>query len=78
MQLVNHGISVELLERVKKVCNECYKQEREEKFKKSAPVKLLNELVEKNSGEKLENMDWEDVFSLFDGCEWPSNTQGFK
>ncbi|KAI8004813.1 1-aminocyclopropane-1-carboxylate oxidase [Camellia lanceoleosa] len=32
-QLVNHGISEELLERVKKVCSECYKLEREEDFK---------------------------------------------
>ncbi|GAY52099.1 hypothetical protein CUMW_139300 [Citrus unshiu] len=77
-QLVNHGISEELLERVKKVASECYKLEREEGFKNSAAVKKLNELVEKKSGEKLENLDWEDVFLLSDDNEWPSKTPGFK
>ncbi|KAK9289030.1 hypothetical protein L1049_017501 [Liquidambar formosana] len=39
-QLVNHiyGISEELLERVKKVCSQCYKLEREEGFKNSKLV----------------------------------------
>lgn len=78
MQLVNHGISEELLERVKKVASECYKLEREEGFKNSAAVKKLIELVEKKSGEKLENLDWEDVFLLSDDNEWPSKTPGFK
>ncbi|XP_059631259.1 1-aminocyclopropane-1-carboxylate oxidase 5-like [Cornus florida] len=77
-QLVNHGISEELLERVKMVCSECYKLEREEDFKNSTPVKLLNDLVEKKSGEKLENVDWEDVFLLSDDNEWPLKTPGFK
>ncbi|KAJ9566870.1 hypothetical protein OSB04_002836 [Centaurea solstitialis] len=41
-QLVNHGIPVELLEKVKHVSSECYKLEREESFfKNSTPVKLL-------------------------------------
>ena len=44
LQLVNHGIPVELLERAKKVCSECYKL-REEGFKKSKLVQLLNKLV---------------------------------
>ncbi|KAF8023702.1 hypothetical protein BT93_F1017 [Corymbia citriodora subsp. variegata] len=73
-QLVNHGIPEELLERVKRVCNEFYKLEREKNFKKSTPVKLLNE----NDGGKLENVDWEDVITLLDDNEWPSNTPGFK
>ncbi|KAA8546445.1 hypothetical protein F0562_002816 [Nyssa sinensis] len=77
-QLVNHGISVELLERVKKVCSECYKLEREEGFKNSTMVKLLNDSVEKKSGNKLENVDWEDVFLLSDDNEWPSKILGFK
>ncbi|PON60151.1 Oxoglutarate/iron-dependent dioxygenase [Parasponia andersonii] len=77
-QLVNHGISEELLERVKKVCAECFKMEREENFKNSTAMKLLSELAEKNNGDKLENADWEDVFTLMDGAEWPSNTPGFK
>ncbi|CAA3014077.1 1-aminocyclopropane-1-carboxylate oxidase 5-like [Olea europaea subsp. europaea] len=63
-QLVNHGIPEELLERVKKVASECYKLEREENFKNSKPVKLLNELVEKKSEDKLEKLDWEDLTGL--------------
>nr|XP_018678752.1 PREDICTED: 1-aminocyclopropane-1-carboxylate oxidase [Musa acuminata subsp. malaccensis] len=43
-QLVNHGIPVELLERVKKVSSECYKL-REERFRGSKPVQLLDTLV---------------------------------
>ncbi|KAM7507784.1 hypothetical protein LguiA_018237 [Lonicera macranthoides] len=77
-QLVNHGISEELLERVKRVCSKCYKHEREEGFMNSKLVKSLHELVEKKSGEKLENVDWEDVFLLSDDNEWPSKTLGFK
>ncbi|GMP79506.1 hypothetical protein CsSME_00035020 [Camellia sinensis var. sinensis] len=77
-QLVNHGISVELLERVKKVCSECYKLEREEDFKNSAMVKKLNDLAEKKDSKKLENVDWEDVFLLSEENEWPSKTPGFK
>ncbi|XP_034675228.1 1-aminocyclopropane-1-carboxylate oxidase 5 [Vitis riparia] len=77
-QLVNHGIPEELLERVKKVCSEFYKLEREEGFKDSRPIRLLNELVEKKSGDKLENVDWEDVITLVDDNEWPSKTPGFK
>jgi aminocyclopropanecarboxylate oxidase len=74
---VNHGISDELLERVKKVSSEWYKTEREENFNNSTPVKLLNELVEKKSG-KLENVDWEDVTTLLDDNEWPAQIPGFK
>lgn len=72
LQLVNHGIPEELLERVKKVSDECFKNEREEKFKKSTLVQSLNE------DQKLENVDWEDVFTLLDDNEWPSKTTGFK
>lgn len=78
VQLVNHGISEELLQRVKKVCSQYYKLEREESFKNSTPEKLLNELVEKKKGDKLENVDWEDVITLLDDNEWPSQTPGFK
>lgn len=81
LQLINHGIPEELLERVKKVCSECYKLEREENFKKSTSVNLLNELEEKKrSGEKAENVDWEDVFTLLDENvnEWPQKTTGFR
>lgn len=74
MQLVNHGIPEELLERVKRVCNEFYKLEREENFNKSTPMKLLNE----SNGEKAENVDWEDAINLHDDNEWPNNTPGFK
>ncbi|KAK6114929.1 hypothetical protein DH2020_033965 [Rehmannia glutinosa] len=79
-QLINHGISEELLERVKKVASECYKLEREPFFKNSKPVKLLNELLEVKSDEKVENVDWEDVFLLSDenDDDWPSKTPAFK
>ncbi|XP_030442825.1 1-aminocyclopropane-1-carboxylate oxidase 5-like [Syzygium oleosum] len=73
-QLVNHGIPEELLERVKRVSTEFYKLEREENFNESTPVKLLND----SDGEKVENVDWEDVITLLDDNEWPSNTPGFK
>ncbi|KAL8216268.1 hypothetical protein R6Q57_023105 [Mikania cordata] len=78
-QLVNHGIPVDLLERVKKVTTECYKTEREERFfKNSTPVNRLKELIETKNGDKLENIDWEDVFLLTDDYEWPEKTLGFK
>ncbi|KAH7524559.1 hypothetical protein FEM48_Zijuj06G0132200 [Ziziphus jujuba var. spinosa] len=78
LQLVNHGIPEELLERVKKVCSQCFNQEREENFKNSAAVKLLNDVAENKTDQKLDNLDWEDVFILMDNTEWPSNTPGFR
>ncbi|KZV46815.1 1-aminocyclopropane-1-carboxylate oxidase 5-like [Dorcoceras hygrometricum] len=80
-QLINHGISEDLLERVKKVASECYKFERQPGFENSKPVNLLKELVEKKSEESLvESIDWEDVFLLTEENhdEWPSKTPGFK
>ncbi|CAA0809971.1 1-aminocyclopropane-1-carboxylate oxidase 5 [Striga hermonthica] len=79
-QLINHGISEELLKRVRKVASECYNLEREPFFKNSKPVKLLDELLEKKSDERVENVDWEDVFLLSDDNdeEWPSKTRGFQ
>jgi aminocyclopropanecarboxylate oxidase len=76
--LINHGIPEELLERVKKVSTEFYKLEREENFKNSTTVKLLNDIAEKRSSEKLENVDWEDVITLLDDNEWPENTPSFR
>ena len=70
---MNHGIPYELLERVKKVSSDFYKLEREENFKNSKLVNLLDE-----TGEKLENVDWEDVITLLDDNEWPSKTHGFQ
>lgn len=79
LQLVNHGIPTELLERVKEVCSECYKLEREPNFKDSEPVRLLNELIESGETEKkLDDLDWEDVFHLQDNNQWPSNPPEFK
>lgn len=78
MQLVNHGIPEELLERVKNVSSEFYKLEREENFKTSTPVKMLNELVESGSSGKVDSVDWEDIFLLSDSNEWPSETPGFR
>jgi len=81
-QLVNTGIPDELLERVKKVCSDCYKL-RDEAFRDSNPaVKALAELVEKESEgvpvRKIEDMDWEDIFTLQDDLPWPSNPPAFK
>ncbi|KAJ7959175.1 1-aminocyclopropane-1-carboxylate oxidase [Quillaja saponaria] len=76
-QLVNHGIPDELLERVKKVCSEYYKLEKEDEFKNSMTMKLLNDL-EEEKGEKSKNVDWEDVITLLDNNEWPAKTPGFK
>ncbi|KAK1301123.1 1-aminocyclopropane-1-carboxylate oxidase [Acorus calamus] len=79
-QLVNHGIPLELLEQVKKVCSESYK-EREQDFKRSEPVRLLNRLIDGNDGLSAENLkkcDWEDVFILHDDNEWPSSPLNFK
>ncbi|CAN0928412.1 1-aminocyclopropane-1-carboxylate oxidase 5, partial [Linum grandiflorum] len=74
-QLVNHGVPDELLERVKKVSSEFFKHEREQSFKESELFKSLNDVVD---GQKLENVDWEDVITLLDDNEWPSQTPGFK
>ena len=73
---------MELLERVKKVSSECYKL-RAEAFRKSNPVRLLNKLVdqegeEMGNVERLDNVDWEDVFVLQDDNEWPSKPSEFK
>ncbi|KAJ6811034.1 1-aminocyclopropane-1-carboxylate oxidase [Iris pallida] len=78
-QLVNHGIPTDLLDRVKKVCSECYKLEREPMFKDSQPVQLLNELVGSgDAGGRVDDADWEDVFVLHDDNQWPSNPLEFK
>ncbi|KAJ4734166.1 1-aminocyclopropane-1-carboxylate oxidase [Rhynchospora pubera] len=80
-QLVNHGIPVELLERVKKVSSECYKL-REEGFKNSEPVQKMNKMLEEeaagSTAQRLNDVDWEDVFTLQDDNRWPSNPPEFK
>ncbi|CAL9121221.1 unnamed protein product [Musa acuminata var. zebrina] len=80
-QLANHGIAEELLERVKKVCSECYRL-REKSFRESNPVRSLNELVDGETeggvGKRLSDVDWEDVFVLQDDKPWPSNPPEFK
>ncbi|KAL5993115.1 1-aminocyclopropane-1-carboxylate oxidase [Asimina triloba] len=80
-QLVNHGIPEELLERAKKVCSECFQKEREELFKDSKPVHMLNQLLQGKKGTenwRLENIDWEDAFTLQDDNEWPSQLPEFR
>ncbi|XP_020688931.1 1-aminocyclopropane-1-carboxylate oxidase-like isoform X2 [Dendrobium catenatum] len=78
-QLVNHDIPLDLLDRVKKVCSECYKMEREEGFKDSKAVQLLNDLIDSGEACKtLDDLDWEDVFILQDDNQWPSNPLQFK
>lgn len=82
VQLVNTGIPDELLERVKKVCSDCYKL-REEGFKESNPaVKALAALIDQEGeglpARKVQGMDWEDVFTLHDDMPWPSIPPTFK
>lgn len=81
LQLVNHGIPEELLECVKVVCSGSYKL-REENFKESGPVQLLDKLLDEESHGKvvkrLNEVDWEDVFVLQDDNPWPSNPPEFK
>ena len=78
---MNHGIPLELLERVKKVCSECYRL-REAGFKASEPVRTLEALVEaERRGEAVtpvDDMDWEDIFYIHDGNQWPSDPPAFK
>lgn len=83
VQLVNTGIPDELLERVKKVCSDFYKL-REDGFKESDPaVKALAFLMDQEgeglaAARRIEDMDWEDVFTLQDDLPWPSNPPTFK
>lgn len=80
-QLVNHGIPLELLDRVKKLCSESYRL-REEGFRSSEPVRTLERLVQaERRGEAVvpvDDMDWEDIFYLYDDNQWPSNPPEFK
>jgi aminocyclopropanecarboxylate oxidase len=80
-QLVNHGIPLELLDRVKKVCSESYRL-REAAFRSSEPVQTLEKLVEaEGRGEAVapvDDMDWEDIFYLHDDNQWPSDPPAFK
>ncbi|KAL5202645.1 hypothetical protein ABZP36_013597 [Zizania latifolia] len=80
-QLVNHGVPKELLDRVKKVCSESYRR-REEAFMASEPVRKLEGLVEaERRGEAVapvDDMEWEDIFYLHDGNQWPSSPPDFK
>ncbi|KAK6147482.1 hypothetical protein DH2020_018394 [Rehmannia glutinosa] len=79
MKLINHGISEELLERVKKVALECYKMERGSNFKTSKPVQLLNGLIENKSDEKIVSIG--KMFScseMRNDDQWPSKTPAFK
>ena len=75
-QLVNHGIPLELLDCVKKVCSESYRL-REAAFRSSEPVQTLERLVEaERRGEAVapvDDMDWEDIFYLHDDNQGPSD-----
>ncbi|GLJ19082.1 hypothetical protein SUGI_0342730 [Cryptomeria japonica] len=84
-QITNHGIDHGLMDRVKKVCSQQYKINREQNFKDSSPVEALNKAIEAEAKgkhvEKIENLDWEDVFQVHEMKEtnsWPSEPQDFK
>lgn len=73
------------MDRVKDVCSQQYKINREKHFKDSSPVRELNKAIEAelkgNNVEKIENLDWEDVFQVQDMKEtnsWPSEPKDFK
>ncbi|KAH9304100.1 hypothetical protein KI387_008504, partial [Taxus chinensis] len=83
-QLINHGIDHGLLDRVKKVCAEHYKINREQNFKDSLPVRALNNAIaaeaEGKTVDKIDNMDWEDIFQVHemrDTNSWPSEPRDF-
>jgi aminocyclopropanecarboxylate oxidase len=72
---------------VKLVCSQQYKIDREQHFKDSSPVRALNKAIEAeaqakgNNVEKVENLDWEDVFQVHEMKEtnsWPSEPEHFK
>ncbi|KAK8952063.1 1-aminocyclopropane-1-carboxylate oxidase [Platanthera zijinensis] len=78
-QLVNHGVSLDLLDRVKKVVGECYAMEREEGFKDSEVARLLCDLIDgDDASSRLDGVDWEDAFFLHDDNQWPSSPLQFK
>lgn len=84
-QITNHGIDHGLMDRVKEVCSQQYKINREQHFKDSSPVRELNKAIEAelkgNNVEKIENLDWEDVFQVHEMKEtnsWPSEPKDFK
>ncbi|GLJ58150.1 hypothetical protein SUGI_1421440 [Cryptomeria japonica] len=80
-QLLNHGIEHELMDRVKKVCSEHYKLNREQSFNASLPVRLLSNALDSDNADKIENVDWEDVIQIHEMQEtnsWPSQPSDFK
>lgn len=80
-QLLNHGIPASLMERVKKVCSQHFKLNREHNFNQSLPVKILNDATGAEANAKLDNVDWEDVFQvqeMEDTNSWPSEPTDFK
>lgn len=73
------------MDRVKKVCSQHFKLNREHDFNQSLPVKILNEAMEGesngNNHSKVQNVDWEDVFQVHemqDTNSWPSEPSDFK
>ncbi|GLJ19088.1 hypothetical protein SUGI_0342790 [Cryptomeria japonica] len=84
-EITNHGIDHGLLDRVKEVCSQQYKINREQNFKDSLPIRALNRAIEAeakgNNVEKIKNMDWEDVFQVHevkDTNSWPLEPKDFK
>lgn len=76
------------MDRVKKLCKEDYKLNREESFNESAIVKRLNNLIlDEQMGkiptesQKISDVDWEDIFMISDlqkTSSWPAQTSNFK
>ncbi|KAG0503983.1 hypothetical protein HPP92_004055 [Vanilla planifolia] len=62
-QLLNHGIPLDLLDRMKRVCDKCFKMAREGALRIPSQFGLFNELIDGGeTGKRLDDVDWEDVF----------------
>lgn len=92
-QILNHGIPVDLLERVKEVVTDNFNNDREPKFRESVPYQVLQKTIESEEVEehktetaapaekKIKDLDWEDVFALQyedPTYEWPSQPSNFR
>lgn len=61
LQILNHGISTELMDEVEKLTKEHYKRVREQRFLEFAS-KTLGDGRDIAQGVKAENLDWESTF----------------
>ncbi|KAH9304093.1 hypothetical protein KI387_008497, partial [Taxus chinensis] len=87
-QVLNHGISHSLMDRVKELCKQDYELNREKNFNESLMVNALNNLIidelkgnNCTESHKIGDIDWEDIFMISDlqkTDSWPSQPANFK